>query len=205
MKGEGPSVKRREIDGSVVWERVPPESQVDDLTNVSPIFIPAGATVDNSKKEDKNGRMLPNSASCVAHGHLMLASDIEYLKEILAGVPDRERMATCDDYSLISETLTRVSPGEVSGWSFVRMDEATRPTYELIRAGKMPEAKSMLGKMLNNLLTTEVEREEGKIRKQRIDGSKLPSFEAVRRYFGLAGRSLRSERDGWVLTGVVLE
>ena len=52
----------------------------------------------------------------------------------------------------------------------------------------------MLGKLLNNMLTTEVEREEGTIRKQRIDGSSLPNFEAVRRYFGPAGRVVRSEQ-----------
>jgi hypothetical protein len=205
MKGEGASIKRREMNGVVIWERVPPEAQVDDLLQLNPIFIPAGGTTNNAKKEEKSERVLPNSASCVAHGHLMLASDIEYLKEILTGFANRERLATCEDYQLVAETLSHISPGDASGLSFVRMDEATRPTYELIRQGKMPEAKSMLGKMLNNLLTTEVEREVGKIRKQRIDGSKLPSFESVRRYFGLAGRSLRSERDGWVISGVVLK
>ena len=205
MKGEGPSIKRREIDGIVVWERVPPEAQVDDLISLNPIFITPGGTVDSSKKGEKDGAGVAQFGVLCAHGHLLLASDIEYLKEILAGAQVRERLATCDDYAIVSEALARVSPGEVSGWSFERMDEATRPTYELIRQGKMPEAKSILGKMLNNLLTTEVEREEGKMRKQRIDGSKLPNFEAVRRYFGLAGRSLRNDRDGWVLTGVVLE
>ena len=41
---------------------------------------------------------------------------------------------------------------------FGRTDEEVRPTFELIRQGKMPESKTMLGKMLNNMLTTEVER-----------------------------------------------
>jgi hypothetical protein len=84
------------------------------------------------------------------------------------------------------------------------MDEEWRPTYELIRQGKMPQSETMFGKMLNNLLTSEVERGEGIIRQQRIDGSTLPSFEAIRRYFGPSGRSLRSERDGWVLSGAIL-
>jgi hypothetical protein len=204
MKGEGPSVKRREIEGVVAWERVPPEARVEDLININPIFITPNATANTTKKDEKNERTLSNSASCVAHGHLLLASDFEYLKEILAGYALRERLASCDDYHQVSQTLAGISTGAVSGWSFVRLDESTRPTYELIRQGKMPEAKSMLGKMLNNLLTTDIEREEGKTRKQRIDGSTLPGFEAVRRYFGSAGRSLRSDRDGWVMSGVVL-
>jgi hypothetical protein len=55
------------------------------------------------------------------------------------------------------------------------------------------------------LLTTEVEREEGQVRKQRIDGSTLPNFEALRRYLGPAGRVLRSEPNGWFFTAAVLD
>jgi hypothetical protein len=134
----------------------------------------------------------------------MMASDIEYLKEVLAGFALRERLASSDDFQQVAATMNGVTPGETSGWSFARLDEQWRPTFELVRQGKMPQSKSILGKLLNNLLTTEVEREEGKTRKQRIDGSSLPSFEAVRRYFGTAGRSLVSEKDGWVLSGVIL-
>jgi hypothetical protein len=73
-----------------------------------------------------------------------------------------------------------------------------------MRHGKMPQAETMLAKFLNNMLTTEVEREEGTIRKQRIDGSRLPDFESVRRYFGPAGRAIRSEHDGWIYTDALL-
>jgi hypothetical protein len=169
------------------------------------VFGVAPAGGENKGKEDgQKEHVLPNSAVCVANGHLMFASDIEYLKLVLAGFAARERIATCDVFQQIADTLGRVSPGECCGWSFGRMDEEWRPTYELIRQGKMPQSETMFGKMLNNLLTSEVDRGEGKLRKQRIDGSKLPSFEAVRRYFGASGRSLRSDRDGWVLSGAIL-
>jgi hypothetical protein len=68
----------------------------------------------------------------------------------------------------------------------------------------MPESKAILGRLLNKILTTEQERHDGVVRKQQIDGSSLPSFEAVRRYFGPHGGVVRSEKDGWVMTGVVL-
>ena len=90
--------------------------------------------------------------------------------------------------------MEHLAPGERSGWSFGRTDEELRPTFELMRQGKMPEAKTMLGKFLNNMLTTEDEREEGTIRKQRIDGSRLPNFEAVRRYFGPPAASSAAKR-----------
>jgi hypothetical protein len=134
----------------------------------------------------------------------MMASDIEYLSEILEGFAQRERLSSAADYQQVVETIERVAPGERSSWSFGRTDEELRPTLELMRQGKMPEAETMLAKLLNNLLTTEVEREEGIVRKQRIDGSSLPNFESLRRYLGPAGRVLRSERDGWFFTAVVL-
>jgi hypothetical protein len=159
---------------------------------------------EDADDEDKRERVLPNSAVCVALGHLIMASDIDYLREILEGFAQRERLASSADYQQIAETMERVAPGERSGWSFGRSDEEFRPTFELLRQGKMPESQTMLGKILNNMLTTEVEREEGIVRKQRIDGSSLPNFEAVRRYLGPAGRVLRSEPDGWFVTAAVL-
>ena len=75
--------------------------------------------------------------------------------------------------------------------SFSRTDEEYRPTYELIRQGKMPESESLLGKLLNRLLGPE---DEDVLREQQIDGSQLPDFEAVRRYLGPAGLFLRIEK-----------
>ena len=113
-------------------------------------------------------------------------------------------LASSSDYQQVLATLNQLAPGPRSLWLFGRMDEEVRPTFELIRQGKMPEAKTMLGKTLNNMLTTEVERTEGILRKQRVDGSSLPEFETVRRYFGPAGHVVRSEKDGWFITGAVL-
>jgi hypothetical protein len=68
----------------------------------------------------------------------------------------------------------------------------------------MPESKTMLGKFLNNVLRTEQEIQDGVLREQQIDGSTLPSFEAVRRYFGPHGRITRADKDGWFVTGALL-
>jgi hypothetical protein len=62
----------------------------------------------------------------------------------------------------------------------------------------MPEAETMLGKLLNHMLG---DGKEGSVRKQEIDGGKLPDFETVRRYFGPAGISVVSVEDGWDITG----
>lgn len=200
MKKE-PDVERREINGIEVWERVVKKVELAEVA------IPGFSSIGNEPPvddEQERERVLPNSASCVALGHLLMASDIEYLREILAGFGQHERLASSPDYLQVASVLETVAPGERSAWSFSRTDEDFRPVYELVRQNKMPEAETMLGRLLNDLLTTDVEKEEHILRKQRIDGSKLPSFEAVRRYFGPAGRVLKSEQDGWLLSGALL-
>lgn len=200
-----PDVVRRDVGPYVIWERVPQQLAGAAEEIEVPGFTPLRAsTEDKANDLEQRERVLPNSAVCVALGHLMMASDIEHMREVLEGFAQRERLASSADYQAVSKTLASLAPGERSGWSFGRSDEEFRPTYELIRRGKMPEAKTMLGKMLNNLLTTEVEREEGGIRRQRIDGSSLPDFEMVRRYLGPTGRVVRSDPDGWFITVAVL-
>ncbi len=148
--------------------------------------------------------MLPNSAVCVAFGQLMIASDIRYLEHLLGGFGQRELLTSSGDYQLVASRMDKSAPGPRSGWSFARTDEAFRPTYELIRQGRMPESETMFGKFLNRLLTTEVEKEEGVLaeaaaRRQRPaelrDGPPL-----------LRPRRPRPAKptDGWLLTGTVL-
>jgi hypothetical protein len=200
---EEPDIKERQINGIQVWERVPPTADVEEID--VPGFSSLGAAADESADDEEDEeRVLPNSASCVAMGHLIMASDIDYLREILAGYGQHERLVTSADYQLVARVMDNLAPGKRSGWSFARNDEQFRPTYELVRQGRMPEAETMLGRLLNDLLTTDIEEQEGVRRKQRLDGSRLPSFEAVRRYFGPSGRVLRSEQDGWFLSGAML-
>jgi hypothetical protein len=198
-----PDVKRREFGEYVLWERVPPDTSGDSADVEPPGFAP----VQEEKKpvaDAEKKRVLPNSAVCVALGQLMIASDIDFLKELLQGFAQHEMLTSSGDYEQVAALMSKLAPGDHCGFSFVRMDEASRSAYELIRENKMPESESLLGKFLNEVLTTEVEKEEGIRRKQRIDGSLLPDFEMVRRYLGPAGRVLRSDPDGWLLTGAIL-
>jgi len=202
-----PDIVRRELGPYVVWERVTPDHAVEEPQ----VEVPGGFTPLRPDDEDdaqanleERESVLPNSAVTVALGHLMMGSDIEYLGEILQGFGQTERLASTLDYQQVGEVVNRLAPGPHSGYSFGRSDEEFRPTYELIRQGKMPEAKTMLGKFLNNMLTSDEERKEGVLRRQRIDGSTLPNFESVRRYLGSHGGVLRSDKDGWFITGAVL-
>jgi hypothetical protein len=86
----------------------------------------------------------------------------------------------------------------------VRTDEAYRPVYELLRQGKMPESETLLGRLLNRLLTPPEDEDEGILREQKIDGRQLPDFEMVRRYFSPSGTIVRTSEDGWFIVGATL-
>ena len=67
----------------------------------------------------------------------------------------------------------------------------------------MPESKTVMGQVLNALLG-----EGGKkktVRKAKLDGKKLPSYDVVRRYLGPAGLAITTEPDGWTITGFTLD
>ncbi len=100
--------------------------------------------------------------------------------------------------------MSQLLSGAAAARFFIRTDEAYRPIYELLRQGKMPESETLLGRLLNRLLTPSDDEEEGILRKQKIDGRKLPDFEMVRRYFSPAGTIVRSSDDGWFIVGATL-
>jgi hypothetical protein len=135
---------------------------------------------------------------------MFMASHLEFLKTILSKKPAGETLADAADYQQVDATLNQLITGPLAARCFVRTDESYRATYELPRQGKMPESETLLGRVLNRLLTTPEDEDEGVLRKQKIDGRKLPSFEMVRRYFSPMGTAVRSTEDGWFVVGATL-
>jgi hypothetical protein len=195
-------VEKHQVGQYTIYERVPKETSEPEIPGFEPIRT--GSDQKSQSEKRRKERVLPNSAVTVALGHLIKASDIKYLTEILEGFGQRERLASSADYKQLEEVMNKVAPGERSAYVFGRSDEEFRPTFDLIREGKMPQSKSMLGKLLNKILTTEDEKKQGVPRRQRINGANLPEFEAVRRYFGPHAAVVRSEKDGWFVTSVLL-
>ena len=64
------------------------------------------------------------------------------------------------------------------------------------------EAETLLARLLNAMMG---QREEGVIRQQEIDGSKLPDFDLVKKYLGPGGLFVQSEDNGWWLLGCLLK
>jgi hypothetical protein len=111
-------------------------------------------------------------------------------------------LAAAADYRAVVNAIQQIGAGSDAAHFFTRTEDAYRPTYELVQQGRMPEAETLLAKLLNRMFGPE---EEGELRSPFIDGSKLPPFESVRHYFGPAGVFVHSEDDGWSVGGVLLK
>jgi hypothetical protein len=200
MKGDA---CRREFEGHVIWEIVDEECAVPDVKiEDSGAINPADRAEQSPDKKPKDRPLMQNAAITVAFGHLFVASNLGFLETVLHQAGKSDGLAASADYRLVANKLKLLGAGESSFRLFSRTDEEYRPTYELIRTGQMPRSETVLGQILNGLLG---EGKEGVLRKQKIDGGKLPEFSAVSRYFGPAGTFVSSEPSGWFIAGFMLD
>ncbi len=226
MKGDE-SVRRREVEGFTVWEVTTKATEVHelaieieggvvehaDLEMEEEVAFQPGKTKQKKKKSSPKAgaqRTIPNSAVCVAYGHLFVSTNIDLLERVLkhakqqhdaASGGKQDQLSGAADYQLVLKEMNALGATDISARIFSRTDEEFRVTYELIRTNEMPKSESLFGQLLNSALG---DGKEGMLRKPRLDGRKLPPFEMARRYFGPAGSFVTSESDGWFLTGFTL-
>ncbi|OHB67336.1 MAG: hypothetical protein A2V70_00175 [Planctomycetes bacterium RBG_13_63_9] len=194
------TAKRREIDGHVIWEIV--EETETAVPKISVGAIPSlGPKEGEDDAEEDRPRMFPHMAVTVAHGHLFVSSHLDFLLKVLKPAGPRETLNLSIDYRLVAATIQKLEITEKCAEFFRRTDEVYRPTYELIRQGKMPVSETLVGRTLNSILG---EGEDGTPRSQKIDGSTLPDYDVVRRYLGPAGMVITSEPQGWFFKGFML-
>lgn len=189
---------KRTLEGREIWEFQPEEEEDYDAVLGNGLFP------DEPRQGEGQDRLLTRSAVSVTDDQLFIASDVEFLRLAFRQAEQNEALAESFDYLAVAESLAKLGPKQLCSWSFDRTDEVFRPTYVLLREGKMPESETFFGRLLNELLTTEEEQKNQLLRKQRLEGDKLPAYELARRYFGPSGRSVRTDEDGWLITGVLL-
>jgi len=190
--------RKREYKGRTIWEGLPEEKP--KVPKIELGGVPGvGAT--ERAEEEASQPLFPNASLTVDRGYLLIASHYEYLTQILDLEDERESVKRNPAFLEVMEAIEKAG-GKTACWRFFSMtDEEYRATYELIRQGKMPESETMLGRVLNAILAPP---EKGTTRKQRIDGSKLPDYEIVRRHLGPAGLFAVTEDNGWFLKGFTL-
>ena len=205
---EGPDPSRRirtfelsEGKEIIIWETLPVEKPAVPTISLNALPPLGGEKVE---EEDDAGPapIFPNTAITVAHGELFVASHLQFLLKVLKQREDeRETLGGAVDFKLVEAKCKESGAGENCFRVFSRADEEYRPTYELIRQGKMPESETILGRALNTIFGIGA---EGVLRKQEVDGGKLPEFEVVRRHLGFAGAYGVTEESGWFFKGFMV-
>ena len=191
-----PNAQKRMVGDTVVWEIVEEEIEEPELE------IELGFDDFEAEEEEETVQSLPTSAVTVAHGRLILSSHFDFIERILTESDHRETLAGSIDYQTVNAALASLGGSSTSVQTFSRTDEEFRGTYELLKQGKMPESKTLVGRILNSILDEDTDDEE--LREQQIDARKLPEYQMVRRYLGPAGMFVVSHEDGWSITGCFL-
>src|SRR5699024_2375830 len=143
-------------------------------------------------EEEEEEAKLPNSAVAVAHGHLIIASHVDFIIRALEA--PAMPLDAAGDFQREEKAHDNLGAGKQALRQFVRTDKAYNTTYELLRNNKMPEGETILARALNRLMTDE-DAEEGELRKQEIDGKKMPEYAEVRKYFGPGGFYATTEKE----------
>ncbi len=159
-----------------------------------------GGTKSAKPEENAERAILPNQAMTVAFGHLLVSSHIDYLEYILKQGTGKPNVTRTLEYQLVDKALGQFGVQTRAATAYSRTDATYRPTYELMRQGKMPQSETMFGRVLNTVLG---QGQKG-FRKQEIEGAKLPEFDYVRRYLRPAGTVVVSEEQGWFIKGFLL-
>ncbi len=201
------TVKRRVIDGRVIWEVVEEETpkipsiSLGEVPSLTPDESNPTPGTEGNEGEEKETHFLPHRAVTVAHGQLLIASHLDFLLKVLKPIPKADTLAESPEYKNVAGTVAKLGMAKRCAGEFSRIDEAVRPTYELIRQGKMPESESLLGRAMNTLSGAA---KSGVPRSQQINGKNLPDFKLVAPSLGFGGMGATSEPDGWFIEGFLL-
>jgi hypothetical protein len=130
--------------------------------------------------DDDGGEGNPSQIGiAVVQGHLTVASDVRLLERVLRGVGDRETLADSAEFKRIA----RKYPAQTAAISFSRQNSQLKQIYEFVRAGQ--------GEGLSDAL-------------QSFDFSKLPDFDALKKYMPPSGGFMERDERGLKFTNFSL-
>ena len=149
----------------------------------------------------------------VHKGNLLVANNKNYLRKLLA--QKKSKLGESEDYLQIKEAIDKLTNEEKVCWrQFGRMDRTLETNYEMLRRGEMAKSQTVLARVINQIFAKQAadkaaaegkEMEEDLVRKQKLDGSKLPADyeKSIAPYFGPMGWVMETDKKGWRITGCV--
>ncbi len=167
---------------------------------------------DDDEEEEDDFQLFEEKFVAVAQGHVLVANNKDFLKRIL--YQKTSGLDKTPDYIQVYDSLDRLTDAKKVRWRQMgRVDRSLEANYELLRRGDMGKSQTVLARVINEIFSKETEEAAGKekdaevVRKQKLDGTKLPANyrKSVAPYLGPMGWALEVEDDGWRITGCVLK
>ncbi|MDR1052931.1 MAG: DUF3352 domain-containing protein [Planctomycetaceae bacterium] len=199
-------MSKTEHKGYTIWHRAPvPDVKPLQMTGVPTLGDDSGDD-DNGITRDETPPIFPEGGITVTSKYLIASTNVDYLKNVIDRLEATEgSIVEHVDFKATDEVLKSLGLDKTPHFAqfFSKSDESIEPTYELIRQGKMPQSKAVLGRLINAILMPD--NEEGEIREQEFNWEKLPEFEKVRHAFGPAALYGESVENGFLFEGFLLK
>jgi len=137
------------------------------------------ATAGGEDEDGGEGGAGSHFGFAVSAGNLMAASDVRLLERVLRGVGDGETLANSAAYKRIAHKF----PGQTASINFSRQDMQIKRLYDLLKAGQATALNSSL---------------------ESFDFSKLPDFDALKKYIPASGGYMERDDRGLKITSFSL-
>lgn len=154
----------------------------------------------SERDEEEGAPRFRSLAVMVARGQLMISTNADLLRKLLSRTTS-SKVADSDDVGTVMAGIDSLGVDSTVGRAVLRLDRDFETTYELIRTNRVDEFESFYGLLAGMVVKRFEDSQTGK---QTVDFQKLPEFEDIRKYFGLAGVVGESRKDGWIITAFTL-
>lgn len=161
---------------------------------------------EEQKKPEKRFSLFQKRYMYVHQGMLIVANDKQYMRQLLGALPVSQ-LRNAPDYANVKAALEALTDSEkVCFRRFVRLDKSLEVNYQILREGEMAGSPTMLGRLLNKLHEPE-NANMPEVRKQQLDGSKLPEDfqQKIAPFLGPTGWVTEIEEHGWRITGLLIK
>jgi hypothetical protein len=171
--------KKHVVQGQVVWQLL------DDAENIEDPMAFDFEGDELADEVQEGNPLLQFNAVCVAYNHLILATHFDAIENLLNRAAEGHRLTGASDYQTVTGALKQLEAGKESFRFFVRTSDTLRAAYDALREVKVSTLQLGLGTL-------------------NIESKKLPDYGVIERHSGPAGFYLRTEQDGWLISGCLL-
>ncbi|MDR1290667.1 MAG: DUF3352 domain-containing protein, partial [Planctomycetaceae bacterium] len=143
-------MSKTEHKGYTIWHRAPvPDVKLPDVGGVPPLGDDPDV-IDNDITRDETPPIFPEGGITVTSKYLIASTNVDYLKTVIDRLEATEgSIVEHVDFKATDEVLKSLGLDKTPHFAqfFSKSDESIEPTYELIRQGKMPQSKAVLGRL----------------------------------------------------------